>query len=55
MLEGLDISEDPEGGRPLRQVLMETKSPEDFRRAPISRSAFVTMNRLAFRGGAFAP
>jgi SagB-type dehydrogenase family enzyme len=45
----------PEGGAPLRKVLMGQRIDSDFKRQPIPRDDFITLNRLAFRGGSFWP
>jgi SagB-type dehydrogenase family enzyme len=45
----------PEGGLPLRKVLMGQRIDSDFRRQPVARDDFLTINRLAFRGGSFWP
>src|SRR5205085_8107936 len=45
----------PTGGPSLRQAIFSRRSARDFQRHSISRNQFLTINRLAFRTGTFAP
>lgn len=46
---------DAAGGQALSRVLMKHTFAQQFTRLPCSRDAFLHINRLAFRGGAYYP
>jgi SagB-type dehydrogenase family enzyme len=51
----IPVGEAPEGGWPLRQVLLERRSAESFSPRNISRDQFLMINGLAFRGATYHP
>lgn len=47
--------EPPDGGKPLRNVLRNRRNSADFAQQGLSRAAFWTINRVAFRSGSYSP
>jgi SagB-type dehydrogenase family enzyme len=51
----LGLDRDPEGGLPVRQTLLQRRPKAILSKHPINRLDFLSINRVAFRGGSFFP
>lgn len=49
------LDEEPDGGLPVRQVMLERRAKSPIAKSPITRMQLLSINKVAFRGGSFFP